>query len=430
MSASDSTDGEAPRGSSSAAVTTTRKRKRDEKTLTQIEVDVSAPEPLSKKALRKSKRLQHKPKPPQVSNVDGDRDGNSESGAAEDRSAASLKRSEYGIWIGNLLYSTTNTEIKEFLVGNSELNDEQITRIHLPTVVPSAAKRSREPQNKGFAYVDLNNATALKQALELSESLLKGRKVLIKDSKSFVGRPAPSKDAKTAGGKPTSQFSTKRVFVGNLGYDITDDDLRQNFEKCGTINHVHTATFEDSGKCKGYAWVEFEKTEAAESAVRGWLKIAETGQADEERAASDDDASQQKKRARGPKMRKWWVNQIRGRPVKVEFAEDKATRYKKRFGKGAGGKALQQDSAADPDEPSRNSLDSGSKDNQQLLDDKQRIRSKDPKRNPAANPQRRLSGTSSYTDDARNIKPGAASATAQRLTGAIIPNTGKKVVFT
>ena len=46
-------------------------------------------------------------------------------------------------------------------------------------------------------------------------------------------------------------------------------------------------------------------------------------------------------------MRKWWVNRLRGRQLKVEFAEDDQSRYKKRFGKDAPGKKQGGDGQAE-----------------------------------------------------------------------------------
>ena len=385
-----------------------RKRKREESTTKEIEVDVTAPEPPSKKALRKAKKGKVTPGAPTserkstaVQTV---------SGPDEDVSPDTLappKRSEYGIWIGNLPWTATKADLRNFFTKGTDVSDDTITRVNLPPPSKGAVADSRQrikPQNKGFAYVDFSTEEALADALALSEKLLKGRRVLIKDSKSFEGRPERTKEQEAAivnSGKPPS----KRVFVGNLAFEATKQDLEEQFSRCGEISDVHVATFEDTGKCKGYAWVEFAELEAGQAAVRGWVDFepkADSGNEDEEIAealAGERDVKPERK----PKMRKWWVNKLHGRPLKLEFAEGKDVRYKKRYGK---------DSKANKDE--LRVVDPGS----------------DTMAQPSFKGQDPSERRSSARFDARTVKPGAALAAAPRLTGGIVESQGKKTTFT
>jgi len=154
---------------------------------------------------------------------------------------------------------------------------------------------------------------------------LAGRRVLIKDNKSFEGRPEKTKEESRRDGKPPN----KRVFLGNLSYDVTEDSLKEHFEKCGAIANVMVATFQDTGKCKGYAWIVFEDLEGAENAVRGYVLVEDEPSDISESDSEDEPAKMITKK---PK-RKWWVNKIKGRPVRMEYAEDAQVRYKKRYGK-------------------------------------------------------------------------------------------------
>ena len=280
-----------------------------------------------------------------------------------------------------------------------------ITRLHLPAPSQSVVANSRQrikPHNKGFAYIDFSTEEALTEALALSEKLLTGRRVLIKDSKSFEGRPERTKEQETVimnSGKSPS----KRIFVGNLAFETTKQDLEVQFTRCGEVLDVHVATFEDTGKCKGYAWVEFAQLEAGEAAVRGWINFeqkSDSGDKDKEIAealAEEGDLKPNKK----PKLRKWWVNKLHGRRLKLEFAEGKDMRYRKRYGKDSG---VNKDGvkAADPD-PGSMPL---SRD--RISSDKRLLRK----------------------FDARMVKPGAALAAAPRLNGGIVESQGKKTTFT
>ena len=383
-----------------------RKRKREDSTIQEIEVDVTAPEPPSKKALRKAKKGKATRALP---------DPGSESTAVqtvsidEDTPAdapAPPKRSEYGIWIGNLPWSATKADVRNFLTRDTKISDDMIMRLHLPApsrgVVVDSRQRNK-PQNKGFAYVDFLSEEAFTEALALSEKLLTGRRLLIKDSKSFEGRPEVIKEKGTLTGdnvKPPS----KRIFVGNLAFEATKQDLEDQFARCGEVLDVHIATFEDTGKCKGYAWVDFAELEAGEAAVRGWVNFEHNLEKEDEDEEITEVLSEggDIKPKRKPKVRKWWVNKLHGRLLKLEFAEGKDVRYKKRFGRdGSANKDGMRE--MDPDPYSMAQLAFTDRTHSEL----------------------RLSGKF----DARNVKPGAALAAASRLTGGIVESQGKKTTF-
>ena len=118
--------------------------------------------------------------------------------------------------------------------------------------------------------------------------------------------------------------------MGNLSFDVTKEDLEAHYAPCGAIVNIHMATFEDSGKCKGYAWVTFGDVEAATAAVKGFVfkdPSAFKSKKDRDESSDEEDAN------KPVKQRKWLVNKLMGRELRREFAEDAKTRYDKRFGK-------------------------------------------------------------------------------------------------
>ncbi|MCJ1475145.1 hypothetical protein MMC13_003805 [Lambiella insularis] len=401
-----------------------KKRKRESKPVEEIEVDIDAPEPPSKKSLRKLKKAK-----PAVASLIPKPDADGSASDADGRGAAQeptpTQRSEYGIWIGNLPWVASKADLRKFLTSNADIEDDSITRIHMPapTQPPiEAARQKIKPQNTGFAYVDFSNESTMAAALALSETLLSGRRVLIKNAKSFEGRPEPVKKTDEGPGLQDDKPPSKRVFVGNLAFDTTKDELHEHFAKCGQVADCFVATFEDTGKCKGYAWVTFEETEAAAKAVRGWVDMVEAEQTsadefDEDRESRTTSAIAQKK---SKKVRKWWVNRIKGRPLRMEFAEDKAVRYKKRYGRGA---SKGSGDAHDNDDVTPIL---GIADGNVNTPDQSKTNPKSGHVQEAGSKIRHRAGG---RIDARTIKPGAALAGAQRLTGAILPSQGKKTVF-
>ncbi|KMU81562.1 nucleolar protein 13 [Coccidioides immitis RMSCC 3703] len=215
-----------------------RKRKLDP----DIEIDLAAPEPPSKKALRKAKKKS-------TAKVDDAQAITSKSETQPPPQEPTNKRSGFGIWIGNLPFSVAQDDLRNFLTTKGPFTPDEITRIHLP----QGEKRNGKQLNKGFAYIDFSTSGAVQRAIALSEQLLAGRAVLIKDANNFAGRPdKPRDDGGTSmGSKTSANPPSKKIFVGNLAFDITKEMLEEHYRPCGGISHVHIATFEDSGKCKG-----------------------------------------------------------------------------------------------------------------------------------------------------------------------------------
>ena len=302
-------------------------------------------------------------------------------------------------------------------------------RIHLPKPSRGSQQSPRAPsskaQNRGFAYVDFTTPPAQKAALGLSETLLTGRKVLIKDAQSFEGRPQKSaKDEIINGSGAGSKPPNKRIFVGNLDFDTTEEDLRRQFSRCGEIIDVFMATFEDSGFCKGFGLVTFREVEEAARAVSGWVDLPQ-----EEEEDADEDALESTrgdKRNKPNKPRKWWVNRLKGRNLRIEFAEDSSTRYKKRCGK-------DRDKERDDSNSDAGNTDGADVTNTSSMKAPPRAVQGKPdignERITETKPLRPLQKPFSRSTDRRTSKPPAVNAAPQRYTGAIRPSQGKKIKF-
>lgn len=58
----------------------------------------------------------------------------------------------------------------------------------------------------------------------------------------------------------------KRLFVGNLPYEFTEDDLRNLFSSYGEVSYAKIITDRDTGRSKGFGFVELP-AEAADKAI-------------------------------------------------------------------------------------------------------------------------------------------------------------------
>lgn len=58
-----------------------------------------------------------------------------------------------------------------------------------------------------------------------------------------------------------------KLYVGNLSYDTTEDDLRTLFSQMGTVATVELIKDRDTGSSKGFAFVEMGNQSEAEKAI-------------------------------------------------------------------------------------------------------------------------------------------------------------------
>jgi RNA recognition motif-containing protein len=60
----------------------------------------------------------------------------------------------------------------------------------------------------------------------------------------------------------------KKVYVGNLPYRITKEELSDHFEDCGSIQDIILIKDRETGRSKGFGFVEFETSDQAQEATR------------------------------------------------------------------------------------------------------------------------------------------------------------------
>lgn len=351
----------------------TKKRKAED----EIEIDLSQTIPLSKKQKRLLRRGKitleelnakfnldpssvdefHK----EVAEKERGKDGESKDSAKESESSVKDSRKN-GVWIGNLSFDTTKEDITRFIVGKTKGTDVEITEEDLVRVnMPLAKNDGKQIKNKGFCYVDFKTQEQVEAAVKLSESQLNGRNLLIKNSKSYEGRPDKT-DLVSMSKNPPSRI----LFVGNLSFDTTDDLLRKHFQHCGEIVKIRMATFQDSGKCKGFAFVDFKNEEGATNALK--------------------DKSCRK---------------IAGRPLRMEFGEDRSKRQVRKRPDAAPKKSF--------DLPNHDAVSRPPREEKSYNEKKPRQRN--------------------YVESNNRVKSSIALKTAQRASAAIVPSQGKKITF-
>jgi RNA recognition motif-containing protein len=59
----------------------------------------------------------------------------------------------------------------------------------------------------------------------------------------------------------------KNIFVGNLSFGATEDAVRSMFEAYGTVDRVNVVTDRDTGRARGFGFVEMSNDSEGEKAI-------------------------------------------------------------------------------------------------------------------------------------------------------------------
>ncbi len=60
---------------------------------------------------------------------------------------------------------------------------------------------------------------------------------------------------------------SKRLYVGNLSYSVTSDDLQQLFEQYGAVTSAQVLSDRETGRSRGFGFVEMANDDEADSAI-------------------------------------------------------------------------------------------------------------------------------------------------------------------
>lgn len=87
---------------------------------------------------------------------------------------------------------------------------------------------------------------------------------------------------------------SKKLYVGNLGYGVTNSDLSKLFEPHGTVESAQVIMDRDTGRSKGFGFVEMKTPEEAQAAI-----AALNGQDADGRALKVNEAKPREEGSRG-----------------------------------------------------------------------------------------------------------------------------------
>ncbi|XVE67189.1 hypothetical protein DITRI_Ditri08aG0140300 [Diplodiscus trichospermus] len=129
-------------------------------------------------------------------------------------------------------------------------------------------------RSKGVGYIEFYDVMSVPMAIALSGQPLLGQPVMVKPSEAEKNL-VQSTTSVAAGQTGPYAAGARRLYVGNLHYNITEDQLRQVFEPFGSVELVQLP-LDETGHCKGFGFVQFARMEDAKNALNlnGQLEIA------------------------------------------------------------------------------------------------------------------------------------------------------------
>ncbi|KAF2302095.1 hypothetical protein GH714_032637 [Hevea brasiliensis] len=132
-------------------------------------------------------------------------------------------------------------------------------------------------RSKGVGYIEFYDVMSVPMAIALSGQPLLGQPVMVKPSEAEKNLVQSTTVVNAGSGGLISPYSggARRLYVGNLHFNITEDLLRQVFEPFGTVELVQLPS-DETGHCKGFGFVQFARLEDARNALNlnGQVEIA------------------------------------------------------------------------------------------------------------------------------------------------------------
>jgi nucleolin len=166
---------------------------------------------------------------------------------------------------------STEDERKLFIAGLPDSITEEVLRQLFEatggTVVNVTLPKHRDTgRPRGFGFVTLSSAQEAMSARDaLDGSMQAGRPISVRPFSS-----EPPRGARTEGGGPSAQAQTgdRTLYVGNLPYDASQQDIEELFAQngAGPVVRVHLPVGPD-GRMRGFGFVTLGSADAAVSAI-------------------------------------------------------------------------------------------------------------------------------------------------------------------
>ena len=146
------------------------------------------------------------------------------------------------VFVSNLDFKVNEEQLKEAFEKFGAIDDVRLVR-------------KFNGLSKGYAYIEFQTIESVREALKHDRMPLEGRPVFISEM----------------GKRSKFNFSTSvekhKIFVKNIPLEVTNEELKQLFEKYGSVKDCRLVTYRN-GHSKGCAYIEFRDEVSAQEAVK------------------------------------------------------------------------------------------------------------------------------------------------------------------
>jgi nucleolin len=170
-------------------------------------------------------------------------------------------------FVGNLPFAITEEKLRDFFTQGGA---GQVEDIYWVT--------DKETQKfYGSSFVTFLSAAGAETAITLNKTRCMGRPLRVEmcpPKASSLGSKSndPKKERKIQvqvktelSARPTNCTT---VYLGNLNYQVKDENVHEFFKDCGTITNIRWLTHRDTGNFKGAGYVNFTSSEEVDQAVK------------------------------------------------------------------------------------------------------------------------------------------------------------------
>ena len=156
------------------------------------------------------------------------------------------------IFVGNLSWAVDNDRLSQEFADCGE-------------VVSARVQLDRNTgKSRGFGYVTFATAEAVDAAIALNGTKEVDGRTLNLDKSTDVG---PSREKRAQAFGDVRGAPSKVLFVGNLSWNTVEDTIWDAFSEYGEVSSVRLPTDRESGKPKGYGYIEFGAVDSAQKAL-------------------------------------------------------------------------------------------------------------------------------------------------------------------
>lgn len=167
------------------------------------------------------------------------------------------------VYVGNLAWEVTWKELKDHM---KKCECE---------IVRADVLASPDGRSKGCGIVEFASEEGAKRALVLNDSELMGRQIFVREDREsgskggyYTQQPGNAPSGGAGGGARSSGTEKQdcRVYVGNLSWDVSWQDLKDHMRTAGDVSFAEVMTQPD-GRSKGCGVVEYGSAEEAKQAI-------------------------------------------------------------------------------------------------------------------------------------------------------------------